>query len=221
MDNLNLCANCWNRLEFINSNSCKICANYMGEFDYNFLGEAPICGNCQNSPPYFEQIIAVSYLSEVMQEIIYNFKFKDHPELSIFLAKLLTNKLSSLMEDIDIIIPIPLSFRRLLKRKYNQSALISQVIAKKFAKKIQLRPLLVRIKHTLPQTELNFLARKNNLLNAFQVTKPEIIKGKNILLIDDIVTTTATINEAAKTLKIYGANKVIIGAIARTKLHSY
>ncbi|MGB9608923.1 MAG: ComF family protein, partial [Minisyncoccia bacterium] len=114
-----------------------------------------------------------------------------------------------------IVIPIPLSKQRLKTRGFNQSELIAKSFADFF--KIPLKTdLLFRIKNSKPQSEIKDLnQRKLNVLNCFQIKNQELLKGKNIFLIDDVVTTGATIYEAVKVLKSAGAKKIIVLAISK------
>ena len=103
------------------------------------------------------------------------------------------------IEKVDIIIPLPLHIRRLYERGYNQSYLLAREIGSTFSKEV-VTDLLIKIKNTKPQSSLSGRERRINLKNAFAVHDPEKIAGKNILLIDDIMTTGTTLTEASKVL---------------------
>ncbi len=105
-----------------------------------------------------------------------------------------------MIKDCDVIIPVPLHPKRLFKRKYNQSALLAQKLAKHFHKEY-LPLVLKRKKNTISQGHLNRTKRQANVRGAFYISTPEEIQGKKILLIDDVYTTGATLNECAKILK--------------------
>ena len=116
--------------------------------------------------------------------------------------------------DFDLIIPVPLHWQRLLKRGYNQSQLLARFLAKKI--NLPLAPsVLVRTKNTPPQVGLSRNQREKNLKKAFLVKKPSLVEGKKLLLIDDVITTGATIEEASRTLKRAGAELVGVLAFAR------
>ena len=121
--------------------------------------------------------------------------------------------------DYSLIIPVPLHIKRLRERGFNQSLLLAHAIERK--RQIPLNfSLLKRHKFTLTQTGLNKIERKKNIKGAFEVSDKKKIAGKNIILIDDVYTTGATINECAKTLIKAGAQKVTVLTLARV-LQSY
>ena len=113
--------------------------------------------------------------------------------------------------------PIPLHKNRERERGFNQSEAIAKIIASELNLQLK-KDLLVRAKETKIQAELkDWNQRKNNLAGAFQIPQPEGIKGKNIILVDDVYTSGATINEAVKTLKENGAKKIIALVIAKAR----
>ena len=115
--------------------------------------------------------------------------------------------------DFDLIIPIPLHWKKEFSRGFNQSAIISVYLGK-FLKKPVMLGNLVKIKNTVSQTQLSESERKENVKGSFKVKKQSLIKGKNILLVDDVKTTGATTEEAKRVLKKNGAKKVIILTVA-------
>ena len=117
------------------------------------------------------------------------------------------------IEHLDFVIPIPLHKSRQRQREFNQAEILSQEVAQEFNKKA-LTNVLVRVKPTKTQTELTFKERCQNVKESFWVTKPELIKDTNLLLIDDVLTTGATSSEAAKSLKSAGAKKVLLLTLA-------
>ncbi len=117
------------------------------------------------------------------------------------------------IEYLDFLIPIPLHKSRQREREFNQAEILSYEVAQEFNKKI-LTNQLIRVKPTKTQTELTFQERCQNVEKSFAVTKPELIKDTNLLLIDDVLTTGATSSEAAKCLKEAGAKKVLLLTLA-------
>ncbi len=117
------------------------------------------------------------------------------------------------IKHLDFLVPIPLHKSRQREREFNQAEILSQEIARQFNKKV-LTDLLIRVKPTKTQTELTFQERCQNVEKSFLVTKPELIKDTNLLLIDDVLTTGATSNEAARCLKEAGARKVLLLTLA-------
>jgi ComF family protein len=131
--------------------------------------------------------------------------------LSSFAKELVPNPLTPDF----LTVPVPLHIRRLRERGFNQSLLLAKVVATDLGTQLDYLS-LVRIRHTRAQTGLRKEERRKNVKDAFSVIYPEIIKGKKILLVDDVFTTGYTLNECARTLKKSGAMVVICLTLART-----
>lgn len=116
--------------------------------------------------------------------------------------------------EIDLIVPVPLHPKKLRERQFNQSEVLASYLAKRLDKKI-VKDKVKRIKYTMPQTELKRDERIKNVDGAFLAKDGHDLKGKTILLIDDVFTTGATLHECAKALKNAGAKKVVAFALAR------
>jgi ComF family protein len=114
----------------------------------------------------------------------------------------------------DAIIPVPLHRNRLMQREFNQAAVLARGLARQLNVPVLERP-LVRVRWTRPQVELSGDERRRNVKNAFAVTNPTSIAGKIVLLVDDVFTTGATLDEAANTLKAAGVAQVDVFALAR------
>lgn len=143
-----------------------------------------------------------------LKRIIHDIKFRQQKKYAIHLNWLLTNsKRPHLFSTIDYVIPVPLHADRLQERGYNQTEIIFKEWSK-IEKIVWVPDLLVRDKHTIPQWELTLTQRKENIKGAFLITRPDVVKGKNILLVDDIITTGITLDECAKVLKKSGAASV-------------
>ena len=113
-----------------------------------------------------------------------------------------------------IVVPVPLNKKRLLERGFNQSALLSECFARHFGLTCHAE-IIERFRPTPHQVGLNKQQRQINVKNSFKIIKPELVKNKNIILIDDVVTTGSTLEEVAKTLKQNGAQKVIGLVVAK------
>ena len=121
--------------------------------------------------------------------------------------------------DYSLIIPVPLHIKRLRQRGFNQALILARAIGKKWQIPVNFS-LLKRHKFTETQTGMNKTERKQNIKGAFEVRDKENIAGKNIIIVDDVYTTGATVNECAKTLLKAGAQKVTVLTLARV-LHNY
>ena len=206
-----LCSRCLEKLEWLRDNCCQICG----------LGFAPtspahLCGKCQLKPPSYHLARAVVKFEEPAVEIVHRFKYQREfaflAWMSDEMARVYQEQFAPL--DFDLIIPVPLHWQRLLKRGYNQSQLLARFLAKKINLPLA-SSVLVRTQNTPPQVGLSRNQREKNLKKAFLVKKPSWIQGKKVLLIDDVITTGATIQEASKTLKRAGAELVGVLAFAR------
>jgi len=154
----------------------------------------------------------------LIRKLILDMKFNKKPYIykifEIFLEK--NQKQLENLKKYDIIIVIPLNFRRKLTRGYNQSKLIAHIISNILQIKIQSK-ILYKIKNVAPQSTLNKVQRENNLKGVYKVKNVQKIQNKKILLIDDIYTTGSTLNECAKTLIKSGIKKENIGVLTLAK----
>ena len=149
------------------------------------------------------------------QKILHEIKYKNNIKAAHLMGNLLGIELkkSKRFENIDIIIPVPLHYKKKKKRGYNQSEEIAKGIAKHFSKEI-VTDCLVRKEYTKTQTKKNRLNRWENVSNSFAVANPDIIKGKHVLFIDDVVTTGATLETCANTLLAIPTVKVSIASLS-------
>lgn len=214
-DNNSICAECFDKHCLPSAFSCKKCGNPL---DFDFGGS--LCGECISGEHEFDGARFVLKYNEFTSKIISRFKYSDKTFTAKKIADLMINKLKNFDENIDMVISIPLDRKKLILRKYNQSALLATIIAKKLKVKCN-NQILFRKKSVTPQASLNRAERLKNMTGVFSV-KPEskrVINSKNILIIDDVLTTGATINEAVKTLKKNGASKVYALTFAKTFKH--
>lgn len=154
------------------------------------------------------------------RKTVYKLKFAGRRDLAESYGKLLAEGLKEreLADKTDVITAIPMSKPSLDKRGYNQAEEIAIAISKEIG--IEYKPLLYKCMENSRQHDLGRVARTGNVLGAFEPFKEaaEDIDGKNILVVDDIITGGSTANEAAKTLKIFGADNVYIAVVAATKI---
>jgi ComF family protein len=142
-----------------------------------------------------------------IKQLIRDLKFRKAGRRAVPLGRLLEQQLDSCgFAGIDVVVPVPLHAARLAERGYNQTELIFRRWSE--SRGWPWLDVLERVRPTVPQWELDLAARRQNIKGAFRVTRPEVLPGKNILLVDDILTTGLTLNECAKVLKKSGAAKV-------------
>lgn len=154
-------------------------------------------------------------IDKTLQHIIHALKYKKQFRLGIFLGETIGEKVKMLNWQIDIIIPVPIHHLKKVERGFNQS----DFLAKGLTKSLQIpnsSSIVKRTRHTESQTRLNMKERLKNVAEAFKVRKPKKVESKNILLVDDVCTTGATILECAKTLKNAGALKIFACTVGTT-----
>jgi ComF family protein len=208
----NICPDCWKDLHFISEPMCSCCGFPFGAemgLDFTAIGENRCRRASKKEHPFDKAVSAIRY-DDYSRNMIIGFKHQDKLEYTRYFAKLLKQAGSSLFHNIDMIIPVPLH-----KRRYNQSALISRILASDLNVLLE-TDLLLRTKNTPPQKG-NMNKRSKNVKGAFKVVSKDSkpLKGRRILLIDDVYTTGATAENCAKALKKAGADKVYVLTIYR------
>ena len=150
-----------------------------------------------------------------LQYAIHALKYNKNFRVGIFLGKVLADEIKKNITtwNFDLIIPIPLHHLKKAERGYNQSFYIAKGVRKILNIKVSDR-IVKRIKYTESQTTMNISEREENIYGAFKVKLKNSISGKNILLIDDVITTGATISECGKILLEAGANRIYAASIA-------
>lgn len=208
-----LCSECFSRINFIVHPYCHRCGM---PFDYSLTTDGNLfCPDCLAHKSPFKMCRSAVVYDENSKKLILDFKFFDHLENKTLLANwLLLAGRDIFDEGVDLIIPVPLHFSRLLKRKYNQSAVLCDVLSRLAHIPANYKA-LKKTRHTIPQVSCNGKQRLKNVKNAFEVVHPEMIRNKRIVLIDDVFTTGSTLKECAKALKRAGAKSVYALTIAR------
>lgn len=199
---LELCENCACLLPFISDSVCLRCGrpNPQGSIETN-------CDECRGRETFFDAGCTVFEFSGIMKDMLHRLKYDGDKELSASIGLSMSNRLKKMGWDIDIIIPVPLHEKRYQERGYNQSQLLAVEIGRECSIDV-MDNILIRDRYTESQVLLSRLERIHNVRGVFGVVDGRLVKGKNILLVDDIMTTGATLNECSRVLKDYGAAKV-------------
>jgi len=201
-----LCPACWSGLRLIEE---PVCQRYGTPFALD-LGVGPLLSpRAIADPPAFERARAVALYDGVARSLIHRFKYEDRLDLAGVMARMMVASGRALVADAECLVPVPLHRGRLWRRRFNQAALLGRVIATQAD--LDFAPAaLIRIRATRPQVGLSRAARAENLSGAFRVPATEAprIQGRRVLLIDDVTTTGATGNAAARALRRGGARAV-------------
>jgi ComF family protein len=207
-----ICAECWVKIKRNLPPFCHCCGRRL---EKSSLAKN-ICSECLKKKLYFDRAFSPCIYDGVIKELIHEFKYKGKDYLGLILSRLMIDFIKEYnlpMDCLDFIVPIPLHKTRLREREFNQAEILAESIAKEFNKQA-LCHILLRHRHTKTQTELETHQRLLNVKGSFSVNKFEDIIGKNILLVDDVLTTGATSSEAAFCLKDAGANIVFVLTLA-------
>ncbi len=201
-----LCPDCYNSLPFIH-NHCRVCG---GEV----YGELDICDDCVGNPHLYDRCHCVLEYDGVVRDKILALKNNHKKYIALPLSDILMQEYGKLGWNVDIIVPVPIHDNRRKERGYNQSELICSRLSNDTG--LVDTNILTRVVDTPHQTGLDRANRKKNIHSAFKVSDRSKVKGKTILVIDDIYTTGSTIDECVKTLKKAGANAVYVLCLSRT-----
>jgi len=205
------CAACWSALTFLDGPGCACCGL---PFAVALEGDA-FCAGCLAKPPAFDKARAILAYDDNSRGAILALKHADRLDLVPGFSRWLSRTGRSLLEDCDLIVPVPLHRFRLWRRRYNQSAELARRLAGDWKRGYD--PFaLIRTRGTASQGAMTGAkARRRNVLGAFKVPDPAKVHGKRVLLLDDVLTTGATVEACARALKRAGAEQVHVLVLAR------
>lgn len=195
-----ICGDCLLKLPFNNKHICSRCGTVM-------VNEADFCLRCQNVERNFDRVRSAFIYEGDIQRIIRAFKFNNKRYLDKYLAQHIADVYNQFEYNCDLIIPTPISKERFAERKYNQAELLA-FYANKQLKLPFYTDILFKHQHNKRQTNLSSFERMENVKGVYRLENADIVKGKSVLVIDDIITTGSTLDEIAKVLKKAGAKKV-------------
>jgi ComF family protein len=207
-----LCGACFAKIDFI---APPICARLGVPLPYD-AGDPCLSAAAIASPPVYDRARAVARYSAAMRELVQSFKYRDRQEGLPLFGKWLAKAGAELLADADLIVPVPLYVTRLWWRRFNQSALLAQSVARVTGVPLDYF-VLRRGRRTLSQVGLTADQRRRNVAGAFKVNPARrlLVKGRNIVVVDDVITTSATAEACARVLKRAGAARVDVLALAR------
>ena len=203
-----LCGTCIDTFKPVEEEkTCPVCGR--------LIGKRVVCGTCMEDKRAFRRGHFGYYFEGRLRDAIHGFKFNGRIDAGRYLVSLLKTKLDTIAEEIDCIVPIPVTEKRLMERGFNQSFIIGEEISKMTGKEIY-PAVLVKTKRTKDQYALSRKERKKNISGVFTVKNSRQISGKRVLLVDDLFTTGYTAQEASRSLLKSSAKEVIFFALART-----
>jgi len=211
IDNL-VCGECWGKIKRNLPPFCYCCGRHLEKSNFN----KHLCPKCIKTRLHFDRAFSPCSYEGVIKELIHEFKYKGKDHLGRALSRPMIEFIKEYnlpIDYVDFIIPLPLHKTRLREREFNQAEVLSRHLAGEFNKDV-LNSALLRHRFTRTQTELEEKERLANVQGSFSVKEARFIKGKNILLVDDVMTTAATSSEAAGALKNAGANIVFVLTLA-------
>ncbi len=220
-DHGHLCASCWGELSPISAPYCKCCGL---PFDYQMPGvshdQSDLCGSCLRSKPEYDCARAAVLYGGVGRRLVLGLKHGRASESAPVMARMMLPEAQAAMrrENINpqdcVFIPVPLHRKRLLLRRFNQAGLLASHMCHMLGGTLDAFA-LQRIRATASQGDFGRKGRFRNVEGAFHVLKTSAVSDKNIVLVDDVLTTGATVSACALALKRAGAATVIVACFAR------
>jgi ComF family protein len=211
---LHICSACHESLKAIDSPLCVVCG-----IPFIGAGEDHTCGGCITSQHHVEAARAAVVYEGASRDLIHAFKYRNKTHLRRPLALLTIERLSGFvaLRAPDLLIPVPLHRRRLRSRGFNQAVLLGELYSTHWRIPLD-RHNLRRTRWTEPQVNLSAGDRRANVRGAFSIRNPDLVRGRRVLLVDDVLTTGSTVEECALVLKSAGAVEVIVVTVARAIL---
>lgn len=209
-----LCPQCWAKLAFLAPPCCQRCGLAF-EFD---LGPGAVCGPCAAAPPVYGRARAVLRYDDASKALLLALKHADRTEGVPAFGRWLARAGAELLEDAEVLVPVPLHWLRLFRRRYNQAALLALALARCSGVPV-LPDALTRVRRTPSQGRMSPAQRRRNVAGAFKVAERRRarVDGLRVLLLDDVLTTGATAEACARALLASGAAAVDVLTLARVE----
>jgi len=200
------CADCWRTLEFLGSGGCSRCGIPLQ------ATEAELCGACLARPPRLDRIRSAVAYDDISSSIALRLKYGR----KVGLARTMSRYMSPLLADLPeaLLVPVPLHRSRLWRRGFNQSAIVAKALSRQTGLPICVEA-LKRVRPTPPLKGMNMRQRRRTVAGAFRANPAVELRGRTVVLIDDVLTTGSTANACARVLKSAGAERVELISWAR------
>lgn len=202
-----LCPRCYEKINFLGGNLCQICGRTISTPSKN------LCDACCDKNPPYDGIRSLAYYRGVIRECVHALKYENNQSLGDTFSALLAELIRGENWSINIVVPVPLSDERHHERGYNQASLIAKPLAARLS--LTFNPFaLKRIRHTPSQVGLSADERHQNVIGAFEA-EADLVGGRSVLLVDDVLTTGATMTACAQAVKEAGAKTAYGVTLAR------
>jgi ComF family protein len=214
---LPVCAPCLAQIVPLNGLLCRCCGEKLFS-SFADSEDGPLCGMCRRAEPQFRRAVAYGAYEGALRDLIHLFKYQKTKPAGKLLGSLLHHAVATMeLPDSLVVVPVPLWSGKRQARGFNQAEAIARAFFRfQTAGSIQLdTAILVRTRETASQTGLTRHQRRANVRGAFAVAKPEKVKDRSILIVDDVMTTGTTASECARVLRRAGAKEVFVATIAR------
>jgi len=206
-----LCPRCWSAMRFIERPFCE----RLGTPFEQDLGEGLLSPQAMADPPVFARARAVARFEDgPARKLVHRLKYSDRAELARPMGRWMARAGADILIDADLLAPAPLHPLRLWRRRFNQAAMLAREVARETGKPCDVNA-LVRVKATHSQVGLSRTQRAENVQGAFKVADGAAVKGRNVVLVDDVLTSGATANAASRALIRAGARRVDVLVFAR------
>ena len=201
------CADCWKQLEFLGAGGCSRCGLPLKATDIE------TCAVCLAKPPRLDRIRAAVAYGDISRSITIRLKYGRKVALARTMSRYMQPLLGDLPGD-TVFVPVPLHRSRLWRRGFNQSAIVARELSRRTGYGVEIDA-LKRVRATPPLKGLNMLQRRRTVAGAFRTNRQAELRGRNIVLVDDVLTTGSTANACARVLKRAGAARVDLVSWAR------
>lgn len=206
-----LCAKCWKTFNWISNPKCFKCG-YPFPADLD-LGPTPMCPHCASGECDLDFIRSACIYDDVSKNIMLPFKHASRLQYQTLMSSAMINALRDLKLDVDIVIPVPLAWKRLFKRGYNQATLLARPIAKHYNAYMDVDSITRKYRSDMGHKTTK--QRRENVRGVFKIVDKNKIKGKKILLVDDVMTSGATFYELNRILRNAGVTAVYAVSFCR------
>jgi ComF family protein len=210
-----LCQACVGEIEPFRGPACSLCGRPFWTFGQGFICPKALCGLCRAKPPPFAKARAFGLYQGPLKGLILRMKYRPEAKVAFALGRVLALGYPKLFGSVipDVVVPVPLHTERFLEREFDQSVLMGRELGRTMG--WPFRRWLRRIRPTEPQSRLSRPRRRANVRGAFVLAPAAKPAGRRVLLVDDVITTGATVEEASRVLVASGAGEVYVYAAAR------